>query len=229
VVDYFVISEANKTHSGKSKPFIFEENKKRFNKFLHKIIYIKVEDMPDSPDAWVRERHQRDALTKGLSLCADKDILIISDADEIPAPSMIRSYKLEQGLCGLNQKLYYYYLNDYQGPWDQAKIIPYELFKLNYTPTKVRYTPGLMLPDAGWHFSYMGGLDKVIEKIESFAHQEYNRDEIKERDRLSKILDSGKDLYGRPVQGKFVEIDGSFPKFIVDNLFEFIKKGWVKA
>ena len=49
-VDYFVIVESNKTFSGLSKPFYYEENKDRFSKWENKIIYSKIVDMPDSMD-----------------------------------------------------------------------------------------------------------------------------------------------------------------------------------
>ncbi|HWR33198.1 MAG TPA: hypothetical protein VN451_06725, partial [Chitinophagaceae bacterium] len=39
-VDHFVIAESNLTHSGNSKPFYFEENKARFDRWKQKIIYI---------------------------------------------------------------------------------------------------------------------------------------------------------------------------------------------
>ena len=45
-VDYFVISETNRTHSNISKPFYFEENKHLFEKYMDKIIHIK-EDYPE--------------------------------------------------------------------------------------------------------------------------------------------------------------------------------------
>ncbi len=41
-VDYFVLVEANKTFSGKEKRFYFEKNKEKFEKWLNKIIYIKI-------------------------------------------------------------------------------------------------------------------------------------------------------------------------------------------
>ena len=46
-VDYFVITEASVTHSGIPKPYNFEANKEMFSKFLHKIIYIKNDDIPN--------------------------------------------------------------------------------------------------------------------------------------------------------------------------------------
>lgn len=47
VVDYFVIVEANVTHSGKPREYCFEANKNKFTKWLDKIIYIKVDSMPE--------------------------------------------------------------------------------------------------------------------------------------------------------------------------------------
>jgi beta-1,4-mannosyl-glycoprotein beta-1,4-N-acetylglucosaminyltransferase len=43
-VDYFIISECDYTFSGLPKKFLFEENKERYSKFLHKIIHIKNEN-----------------------------------------------------------------------------------------------------------------------------------------------------------------------------------------
>lgn len=47
-VDEFVIVEACQTFSGKPKRFVFEENRERFSKFIHKITYYKIEDFHDS-------------------------------------------------------------------------------------------------------------------------------------------------------------------------------------
>jgi beta-1,4-mannosyl-glycoprotein beta-1,4-N-acetylglucosaminyltransferase len=46
IVDYFVISESTKTHSGLDKPLYFEENKDRFKEFEHKIIHQIITDTP---------------------------------------------------------------------------------------------------------------------------------------------------------------------------------------
>jgi len=45
-VDFFVLTEANLTHSGNRKEFIYEQNKERFAKWAHKIIHVKVTDIP---------------------------------------------------------------------------------------------------------------------------------------------------------------------------------------
>lgn len=43
-VDKFIIVEACQTFTGKKKPFNFEDNKYRFEKYLDKILYYKIED-----------------------------------------------------------------------------------------------------------------------------------------------------------------------------------------
>ena len=66
-VDHFVLVEANQSHSGKPKEYIFENNKDRFEKYLDKIIHIKIDDFPDTKDSWVREKFQRYCINRGLT------------------------------------------------------------------------------------------------------------------------------------------------------------------
>ena len=47
-VDYFVIVEADKTHSGENKPFYLKENMERFKKFSDKIISYHILDTPSN-------------------------------------------------------------------------------------------------------------------------------------------------------------------------------------
>jgi beta-1,4-mannosyl-glycoprotein beta-1,4-N-acetylglucosaminyltransferase len=46
VVDYFVIAEANMSHSGKPKDWILGPNMDRFAKFANKIRYLRIDDFP---------------------------------------------------------------------------------------------------------------------------------------------------------------------------------------
>lgn len=229
-VDRFVIVEATKTHSGEDKPLYFADNLKRFEKFLHKVTHIVVNDYPTLPKtasitdrSWAIERHQRDCIMRGLTQCKDNDIIIISDADEIPKATSIKEFKPEQGIMAFEQKLYYYYLNcqSTDAPWDWAKITTYKTLK-DRGPCGVRYTTCTnkenVIKDAGWHFSYMGGIDMIIEKIGATAHQEYNTKEIKDKKRVTKLVTGAKDVFGRPLQYKFIELDNTYPKHITNNL-----------
>ena len=89
-VDKFVIVEATRDHSGKKKKLNFNINK--FSQFENKIRYLIVDDIPEevknykkgwSPNFY-RENFNRNAIARGLTDCSPHDLIIISDADEIP-------------------------------------------------------------------------------------------------------------------------------------------------
>ena len=88
VVDYFVICEANKTHTGLKKNFNF--NPKIPDKYKEKIIYIKVKDLPDINIKGKKDykllRLQMENLFKGIKFAKPDDYIIFSDPDEIPNP-----------------------------------------------------------------------------------------------------------------------------------------------
>jgi len=71
-VDKFVLVECVETFSGKKKPLYFEENKRMFDKYSHKIIHHITYDPPQSYDD-LRNRikdHGTDPLTKQICLQA---------------------------------------------------------------------------------------------------------------------------------------------------------------
>ena len=63
LVDYFVITEARVTFSGRPKPLYYYENKEKFGKFAHKIIHNVIENTPNDftnfsvPNAYHTDRH----------------------------------------------------------------------------------------------------------------------------------------------------------------------------
>ena len=95
VVDTFVIAEASKTHSNQAKALvladIFRDPQHPLHRFAGKVRVVEVRDLPDSADAWQLEEFQRNALARGLANAADEDVVIVSDADEIPSPASIRA------------------------------------------------------------------------------------------------------------------------------------------
>ena len=52
-INYFVVVEGNKTWQNNKKDFKFNIN--NFSKFKDKIIYIKVDDLPDGDNPYLRE------------------------------------------------------------------------------------------------------------------------------------------------------------------------------
>lgn len=66
-VDTFILVESTVSHSGKEKPLFYEENKKRFEKFNHKIVHCVVEDTPNSfEEAQQRFLSPKDELEKNI-------------------------------------------------------------------------------------------------------------------------------------------------------------------
>lgn len=257
VVDRFVLVEATKTHQFKDKPLYFEENKKRFEKFLPKIKHIIVDTYPENPNGntWIYEHHQRNSISKGLTDLKPNDIILISDLDEIPSVETILSEKNRKGVRVFRQDAYYYFLNcinaSEQGKrryrWNGTIMLEYEIFK-KYNPQYFREMGMLLLgvfrpeflhrnfykwqkfrkftmkgltvrfvANGGWHFSYLGGVDAIIKKIESFAHSEYNKPEFKNPDKIKQMITSGEDIFGRGFKYIFLKIDNSFPVYIQKN------------
>lgn len=213
VVDTFVVVEATITHSGLPKPLFFQENKAMFEKFLHKIIHIVVEDLPNLPDTgtWVRENAQRSAIGRAapqLNLQPD-DLIIVSDVDEIPDPTQLAKLKvtgLPGGIHSLHQDFYYYNITcKSHDIWTHPKITEFRAFggKIpDFNSIRQTHTP-LSISPGGWHFSYFGGVDKIRTKLQSFAHDEFNTDYYTNPDRINSVIESGKDLFDRSYVGWF--------------------------
>lgn len=236
VVDRFVIVEGTMTHAGQPKPLHFENNLDRFAQWLPKITHVVVDDWPELTgsiydDAWARERHQRDAVMRGLEDCQPNDIIILGDADEIPNPVAITSYNASQGLCRLKQRMFYYYLNcENKEGWDWQKIAPYKMVK-ELTPCGIRYPPAgdtPLIENGGWHFSFCSSVEGIAEKIKTYSHQEFNTPEITDISRIQSLVESGQDIFGRHLKYEFVEIDDSYPSYIKEHQSELRRKGLIR-
>lgn len=240
VVDRFVITEAPLTHSGNAKPLHFQDNLERFAPWLHKVTHIVVDDFDHiasltGPDRhWAIERHQRDALMRGLGECKDDDIIIISDTDEIPRATAVASYDPNKGLCALEMKLYYGSMNcEGLEPWTWTRMLPYRLLR-DTTPCAVRYNWGfdkpnydVTIPNAGWHFSFLGTPDEWVKKLEDTPHQEYNKPEFKDKAVMLDRVRNGRDLLGRDIPYRLVEVDDTFPLVVQQNIKQFEEKQFI--
>lgn len=204
VVDVFVISEATRTFTGKEKPLYFKENSARFAPFLDRIIHVVVEDFPDTSSSWVREIHQRDCVRRGLTSAGPGDILLLSDVDEIPrAEAVARMLAHPPGandvICfELDWHAFYFDVRLHE-KWVRLGPRAIRLRSLAtidglrgvYAPAggfwrdAVRWIKAVrrmrrpvrrrVLPDAGWHFSWMGGVEAVARKGGSISEHSHVR------------------------------------------------------
>lgn len=232
-VDYFVIAEANLSHSGNPKEYIFENNKDKFSKYLDKIRYIKIDNMPRTNDPWVRERFQRASIAKGLYDLLENDIVIISDCDEIPRAKTIDLIKEDENnydryIC--NIPMFQYKINFMMiHPFIKIPNIIVTRGRVFTNPQQEReYTfnwiskpsDTVFLEHAGWHFSYFGDDIRAIIKIQNFAHTETNNPEMINRHNIDFFIENKCGHHGpkHPEHYEYVKVDDYFPNTIIKNL-----------
>jgi len=195
-VDKFIICDADKTHKGDPKPFTCKNTLQELGLLSDKIQVIEV-NMPsylENPNAWVRERMQRNAVEKYIE---SDDVCIISDCDEIINPKFVKYYAntaqqypqnilripLAFLMCRGDLRSYDEFGNSV--PWSA----PYFCMKSHlqkYTLSDIRESYALstnyveysdifitengIIEDAGWHFSWMGDENRIKIKNDSFLH-----------------------------------------------------------
>ena len=239
-VDYFVLVEADRTHRGKPKEFRFESNKERFLWASSKIIYIKIKldisgrvfnsagSYSPQDDIWRNENDQRNAILEGISSAKSEDIIMISDLDEIPSVYALqllpKLMKISPFFC-LMQKLYYHYLDlrrdDHLSLWPGTSVVLRRVLDKPQEIRNRRHTFPYLKKYAGHHFSSLGGIDSIIEKIESFAHSEYDKERYKNEDYIRECILSGRSIF-RGEEGRLyglydVASDPSYPRFILEK------------
>jgi beta-1,4-mannosyl-glycoprotein beta-1,4-N-acetylglucosaminyltransferase len=219
VIDKFILVESPVTHSGNPKPLYYRENAHLFERFNDRIIHVIYNPPPEAQNSWDRERGQRDAIRLGVPELEDEDFVIISDADEIPSAESITKYSEDMGVAAFNQNLFYFWLNTYSCGWAGPKAIPYHEYIKGESLSKLRGRIDNFVPCEryGWHFSYLGGKDRVLQKLESYAHVEMNSHENRKNinDWVNNaILWNGQQL-------KICPIDDTFPDYLVQNKEKF--------
>lgn len=239
VVDYFVIAESNLTHAGKPKPWNFEEAKKRFTPWQHKIIYLQVEQSTDGLDfntsitsytpttaAWQLENGQRMALQQINNRIKDEDRVIVSDLDELPHPERLKKINTDESPVSLSMIFHYYFLNcqnvGAEHWWNGSIVCTGKQFKQT-GPQVLRDNRNNYprIKKAGWHFSYLGGVEKIKQKIQSFAHTEFNKEEYLQDEQIINAIRNGKDIFNRPgALYRFVS-PYSYPSFLRKLMFEY--------
>lgn len=233
VVDWFVLAEANLSHSGEPKPYHFEQNKGIFKRWLPKIRHVVVEDMPANASNYQRERYQMDAVRRGLTSLKSQDAVIIGDIDEIPNPTVIRMYKASDGIVGLKSYNGIFYINceNFTVPWFNPKIVTRDIVLRN-TPSAIRdYQAegwGHFYEVGGWHFSYCGGLQQYDSKIRSFSHANQVPPGWKDLTVMKRILEDPEneaDAQFCPVRIR--KVDRSFPDYVRNHQRDLIAAGLI--
>lgn len=244
VVNYFVISESNYTHSGKSKPYYLDEVLPKIDKDIKKkIIRIKYE--PDitnfnfptninecdlENDYWKLERTQRNLITESLTQFSLTDMFMISDLDEIPRKEIVKEYQnvinengeILKNFCAVaKSKMFYYNFNTFQhNNWNGTVVSTIgNTLQVGCDYLRCNRNEFYSIEDGGFHFSTFGDVNRIRTKIQSFAHQEFNKERYISDMNIEKSIQNKEDIYhssGKFDNYEFFKFPEDLKKYIVE-------------
>ncbi len=208
-VDKILVIEGDRTYAG--KPY-----KSMFNIKNDKVEHHIVPLLENPGSRWDNEALQR-KLAGEIASKYD-GTLFFECVDEIINLDFIVPYNSPVTLSLDN---YYYYFNgkdvgdkpDHPMPiaLPTSELLTNDLHSIwdgrhNYTTYQ----------HAGWHFSYLGGAERIKEKLAAYSHAENDTDDIKNN--LEANIQAGKDIFGRDDhEFVFTPIDDTYPQYLVDN------------
>lgn len=203
-VDVFYICEQRYTHQGSRKDILFfEKYAEWFTPYMSKIVMLIDENIIYG-SSWDKENAHRNYATQYIydNHVNEKYVLSVCDCDEIPNIESVKSKKDLYDLCSegavyMDQKLFYYNLNWYIGPWKRAYFLNDITFNTysNLQIFRDGSGPTTGLFDCGWHLSYFMNKEGIVNKIESNAHAEVNKTEFKDGNYIYRCMKEGMFLF----------------------------------
>ena len=185
---------------------------------------------------WKNDVFQRNSIKRGLVDCNDEDIILVSDLDEIPNHkkfSLIRRECNKDQLVCIKHAMYVNHLNGkLNNSWTGTRAIKFNNLKkyfhgnpseirigLNYAFRKrLKLKPKIsIIENGGWHFSYLGGIEAIMEKIKASSHTENDTKDLNNKERIKICLDKGVPVWGKSQKINYVKIDKTFPATIYKN------------
>jgi len=206
VVDYFLIVESNATFTGLPKQTFFANNRQRFAKFDHKIVYHYMPGyaLRSGQSPWDIEAHTRNTMTMLIksqinSFAPDiRSLVMMSDLDEIPARHTVDLLKNCDFGTSIHLQLrdYLYSFEWYIGltSWRASAQIWRENSYYRHSKSGER-----ILADAGWHCSYcFKTIPEYAIKMKGFSHADRiaGRVDLLDPKRIQDTICRGKDIFG---------------------------------
>ncbi|WP_158285790.1 hypothetical protein [Pseudohoeflea suaedae] len=224
VVDTFFIMEGSHTFQGALRNPTFDLL--RVPETIRHKIRHSVCDLSEavaSGDSWKVEYAQRNALMAVLDEAENDDFILLSDIDEIPFPSVLSPRKLRPALlCLLMCYFYVDYISETRPVWKRpvlfrkSQIGQYGLTFQDIRDGKMNEHIGLM-PDAGLHLSYLGGVERIYAKLAKFSHTELHSYQGVDRASFEAKIKEGRDIFDRrDVWGRLDRLPSGYAEFDAD-------------
>jgi beta-1,4-mannosyl-glycoprotein beta-1,4-N-acetylglucosaminyltransferase len=202
-VDKFIICDADRTHSGKPKPFLCKDVIRELNLPQEKIQVVEV-NLPEKSTnpwvsgTWIRERMQRNAASQFIE---NDDVCFVGDCDEIIDPKYIKYYasiarehphnilrvplvlltgRADLRVCDENEtprewNTSYFCLKSHLQKYTLSDIREARSLQKSIDFPDIFATENNQIVESGWHFTWMGDMNRIKTKCSSFLHH----DEVK--------------------------------------------------
>lgn len=220
VVDEFRVIEFDKTFSGKPKPGTFDQMWPKVSYFYTtEDVWGRYEALArSSPNTeygngaehWIREFCQKESIKDCLTDLKDTDLVFIGDCDEIwnwPLNKTSEPTKLKL-------RVYSYYLNNRSNEEFAGTLVAQYKDIKNECLNHIRANSPKTEMYCGWHFTSMGGHEKVRQKLmDSYTEETYAPKTV--LDELEHNIKESKDFLGRNFEYQIDE--SSWPQYLKDN------------
>jgi hypothetical protein len=124
------------------------------------------------------------------------------------------------------QLMHRYYLNARPTPQTYSYGTRIMRFRDFSCAEEMRHSGYKVVEDGGWHFSWMGGVQRIQEKLAAYAHQERNRPELAATGHIKQSLNDGRMFFKPEQRLEVVSLDDSFPRYLLEHPEKF--SNWIK-
>lgn len=216
------------------------------NKIVHVVVDDMPKGRENAAAYWRKQKFQRNAIARGLGKAAADDFILLSDLDEIPRASAVTAAANRTGkpvVFSFEMHDHRLFLNlRNPGRWNKARMarfgdirtlerlrdggptwrpthprVPHALRhwkRMSFGMRRLR--PWIVVPDGGWHFSYMNGPEVVSAKLHSVSR--VRQESVTTPKAIATwtrhVLENAALPHGRDPL-RLVEIDASFPAHLV--------------
>ena len=235
VVDIFVVCESKYDHRNRLKNLNFDK------KFLSekKIKYFVLDQpFPRNSNLWQNQAIQREYLLHSLNFVDSDDLIFFSDPDEIPDPKILANFNLSKKYGIFLQNCFNYkfnIFNPYETPWEGTRVCKKKNLKsidfmrqkiksknLNYKFYRIDKEKNIeIIKNAGWHFNNIMSPELISLKLKTFAHSEFSGSRFSDVSVIKNKIENKIDLFERGHIYKKVDLDKSFPSYLIENLEKY--------
>ena len=237
-VDYFVICESKFDHRGNPKNLNFIKYKEYdFSKIKY---FVLEEPFPKHTSLWENQAIQREFLLKCTNFAEPDDYIFFSDPDEIPKPEILINFELKKKYGIFMQRCFNYkfnLFNSYESPWEGSRVSKKKNLKsIDFMRQKVKFKnlnssffrfdkekSIQIFNNAGWHFNNILSPEEISLKLKTFAHSEFAAEKFSSVESIKNNINNRVDLFGRGHKYEKIEIDHTFPNYLINNK-EMFKK-----